>query len=415
MSANRIGDERRRTANAAIHTNRIRVPPMSRDAAHAAPSRATAALCAALLALAACAPDPTPMRSITTAPFGTTSAGEPVEIFTMTNPAGIEVRAITYGGIITSLKTPDRDGNLDDIVLGFDSLAPYDAGSPYFGSIIGRYGNRIARGRFTLDGETFALATNNGANHLHGGDVGFDRVVWAGEPFEREDAVGVVFTHTSPDGDEGYPGTLEVRVTYTLTDAGELVFDYHATTDRATPVNLTQHSYFNLAGTGADDILGHELTIDASRYTPVDTTLIPTGELAPLDGTPLDFRAPTAIGARIDDDHPQLAAGLGYDHNYVLDRTADAGLQRAALVHEPVTGRTLEIRTEEPGIQFYSGNFLDGTITGKGGRVYGHRSGFCLETQHFPDSPNQPGFPSTILRPGEEYGTRTVLIFGVSR
>ena len=388
---------------------------MSRDAAHAAPSRATAALCAPLLALAACAPDPTPMRSITSAPFGTTSAGESVELFTMTNPAGIEVRAITYGGIITSLKTPDRDGDLDDIVLGFDSLEPYDAGSPYFGSIIGRYGNRIARGRFTLDGETFALATNNGANHLHGGDVGFDRVVWAGEPFERDDAVGVVFTHTSPDGEEGYPGTLEVRVTYTLTDAGELVFDYHATTDRATPVNLTQHSYFNLAGTAADDILGHQLTIDAGRYTPVDTTLIPTGELAPLDGTPFDFRAPTAIGARIDDDHPQLAAGLGYDHNYVLDRTADAGLHRAALVHEPVTGRTLEIRTEEPGIQFYSGNFLDGTITGKGGRVYGHRSGFCLETQHFPDSPNQPGFPSTILRPGEEYGTRTVLIFGVSR
>ena len=300
-------------------------------------------------------------------------------------------------------------------MLGFDSLEPYDAGSPYFGSIIGRYGNRIARGRFTLDGDTFALATNNGANHLHGGDVGFDKVVWAGEPFERDDAVGVVFTYTSPDGEEGYPGTLEVHVTYTLTDAGELVFDYHATTDRATPVNLTQHSYFNLAGSAADDILGHLLTIDAGRYTPVDTTLIPTGELAPLDGTPFDFRAPTAIGARIDDDHPQLAAGLGYDHNYVLDRTAEGGLQRAALIHEPVTGRTLEIRTEEPGIQFYSGNFLDGTITGKGGRVYGHRSGFCLETQHFPDSPNQPGFPSTILRPAEEYGTRTVLIFGVSR
>ena len=226
-----------------------------------------------LLALPACAPDapPTPMRSITHAPFGTTSAGQPVALFTLTNPAGIEVRAITYGGIITSLKTPDRDGNLDDIVLGFDSLEPYDAGSPYFGSIIGRYGNRIAGGQFTLDGETFALATNNGANHLHGGDIGFDKVVWAGEPFERENAVGVVFTYTSPDGEEGYPGTLDVRVTYTLTDSGELIFDYHATTDRPTPVNLTQHSYFNLAGTLADDILGHELTIDASRYTPVWT------------------------------------------------------------------------------------------------------------------------------------------------
>ncbi len=379
-----------------------------------------------LPALPACAPDapPTPMRSIATSPFGTTSAGDPVTLFTMTTPAGIEMRAITYGGIITSLKTPDRDGNLDDIVLGFDSLAPYDAGSPYFGSIIGRYGNRIARGQFTLDGETFALATNNGDNHLHGGDVGFDKVVWAGESFERDDAVGVVFTYTSPDGEEGYPGTLAVRVTYTLTDAGELIFDYHAITDRATPVNLTQHSYFNLAGTAADDILGHELTIDASRYTPVDTTLIPTGELAPVEGTPFNFLSATAIGARIDDGHPQLAAGLGYDHNYVLDRNpdvtagsdADSGegaLHRAAFVYEPVTGRTLEIRTQEPGIQFYSGNFLDGTITGKGGRVYGHRSGFCLETQHYPDSPNQPGFPSTILRPGEEYSTRTVLIFGV--
>ncbi|MCY4571794.1 MAG: galactose mutarotase [Gemmatimonadetes bacterium] len=366
------------------------------------------------LLLPACAPpDPTPMRSIATAPFGTTSAGDAVTLFTMTNPAGIEVRAITYGGIITTLKTPDRDGNLDDIVLGFDSLEPYDAGSPYFGSIIGRYGNRIARGQFTLDGETFTLATNNGANHLHGGDIGFDKVVWTGEPFERDDAVGVVFTYTSPDGEEGYPGTLEVRVTYTLTDAGELIFDYHATADRATPVNLTQHSYFNLAGTAADDILGHELTIDASRYTPVDTTLIPTGELAPVEGTPFDFLSSTAIGSRIDDDHPQLAAGLGYDHNYVLDRTDADGLQRAAVVYEPFTGRTLEIRTEEPGIQFYSGNFLDGTITGKDGRIYGHRSGFCLETQHYPDSPNQPGFPSTVLRPGEEYSTRTVLIFGV--
>ena len=398
--------------------------------ARARPIATIIALALAPLLLPACAPGdtpptPTPMRSIATAPFGTTSAGDPVTLFTMTNPAGIEVRAITYGGIITSLKTPDRDGNLDDIVLGFDSLATYDAGSPYFGSIIGRYGNRIARGRFTLDDETFALAANNGANHLHGGDTGFDKVVWAGEPFEHEDAVGVVFTYTSPDGEEGYPGTLAVRVTYTLTDAGELIFDYHATTDRATPVNLTQHSYFNLAGTAADDILGHELTIDASRYTPVDTTLIPTGELAPVEGTPFDFLSSTAIGARIDDDHPQLAAGLGYDHNYVLDPDpnvtsgsgADRGegaLHRAAFVHEPITGRTLEIRTAEPGIQFYSGNFLDGTITGKGGRVYGHRSGFCLETQHFPDSPNQPGFPSTILRPGEEYTTRTVLIFGVA-
>ena len=259
-------------------------------------------------------------RSIATVPFGTTATGEVVDLFTLTNANGIEVRAITYGGIILSIKTPDRDGRWDDIVLGFDSLEPYEAGSPYFGSIIGRYGNRIARGQFTLDGETFALATNNGPNHLHGGDVGFDKVVWGGEAFEREDAVGVAFTYTSADGEEGYPGTMEVRVTYTLTDADELIFDYRATTDRATPVNLTQHSYFNLAGGASDDILGHELTLDASRFTPVDTTLIPTGELAPRRGHAL--RLPHrhgTIGARINDDHPQLAAGLGYDHNFVLD------------------------------------------------------------------------------------------------
>ncbi len=378
-----------------------------------------------LLVPVGCAPSEFPMtRSITSAPFGTTSAGEVVELFTMANANGIEVRAITYGGIILSIKTPDRDGRWDDIVLGFDSLEPYDAGSPYFGSIIGRYGNRIARGRFTLDGETFALATNNAPNHLHGGDIGFDKVVWTGTAFEGDDAVGVVFTYTSPDGEEGYPGTLDVRVTYTLTDADELIFDYHATTDRATPVNLTQHSYFNLAGAASDNILGHELTIDASRFTPVDSTLIPTGELAPVEGTPFDFRTSMAIGARIEEDDPQLRHGLGYDHNYVLDADPDVasgltenigvGLHRAAFVFEPVTGRTLEIHTEEPGIQFYSGNFLDGTIAGKSGRVYAHRSGFCLETQHYPDSPNQPTFPSTILRPGEEYSTRTVLTFGVT-
>ena len=375
------------------------------------------------LVLVGCSSSEAPMtRSITSTPFGTTSAGEVVELFTMTNPNGIEVRAITYGGIIVSLKTPDRDGRWDDIVLGFDSLEPYDAGSPYFGSIIGRYGNRIARGSFSLDGETFALATNNELNHLHGGVRGFDKVVWTGAPFERDDAVGVVFAYTSPDGEEGYPGTLDVRVTYTLTDADELIFEYFATTDRATPVNLTQHSYFNLAGAASGDILGHELTIDASRFTPVDSMLIPTGELAPVEGTPFDFRTSTAIGARIEEDDPQLRSGLGYDHNFVLDTNPDVtsgstgggDLRRAALVVEPVTGRTLEIHTQEPGIQFYSGNFLDGTIAGKGGRVYGHRSGFCLETQHYPDSPNQPTFPSTILRPGEEYSTRTVLVFGVA-
>ncbi len=352
-------------------------------------------------------------RSITSAPFGATPDGEPVDLFTMTNPNGIEVRAITFGGIIVSLRTPDRDGRLGDIVLGFDALDGYLAGSPYFGSIIGRYGNRIAGGRFTLDGETFTLVTNNGPNHLHGGVRGFDKVVWSGEPFQSSTAVGVVLTYTSPDGEEGYPGTLRVRVTYTLTDSDELIVDYLATTDRPTPVNLTQHSYFNLAGAGSGDILAHELMVAASAYTPVDSGLIPTGEIATLEGTPFDFRMPTAIGARIEQDDAQLRNGLGYDHNFVLDRSG-VGLQHATRVTEPTTGRTLDILTTEPGLQFYSGNFLDGTITGKDGHVYGHRSGFCLEAQHYPDSPNQPSFPSTILRLGEEYRTRTVMAFGVA-
>jgi len=360
--------------------------------------------------LACSAGGPAMTRSVTRSPFGTTPAGEPVELFTLTNPRGIEVRAMTYGGIIVSLRTPDRDGRLGDIVLGYDSLEGYLRDTPYFGAIIGRYGNRIAGGRFTLDGETYTLATNNGRNHLHGGVRGFDKVVWTGEAFETDSGVGVVFRYTSPNGEEGYPGTLRAEVTYTLTDDGKLVFDYLAATDRATPVNLTQHTYFNLAGGG--DILGHELMLAADRYTPVDSTLIPTGELAFVDGTPFDFRRPTPIGERIGGDHVQLENGLGYDHNFVLNR-ADTGLVHAARVVEPVSGRTLDVWTTEPGVQFYSGNFLDGSITGKGGRVYTHRTGFCLETQHFPDSPNHPDFPSTILRPGDEYRSRTVLAFGV--
>lgn len=352
-------------------------------------------------------------RSVTRAPFGTTPAGEMVELFTLVNPAGIEVRTMTYGGIIVSLRTPDRSGELEDIVLGYDVLAGYIRENPYFGAIVGRYGNRIANARFALDGETFTLAANNGPNHLHGGIVGFDKVVWSAEPFTGDTAVGIVFRYTSPDGDEGYPGNLEAQVTYTLTDGNALVFEYHATTDRATPVNLTQHSYFNLAGDGRGDILDHELMIRAGQYTPVDSTLIPTGEIASVDGTPFDFRTPTGIGARIDDNDEQLRFGGGYDHNFVLDSPGD-GLSLAARVMEPGSGRTLEVWTTEPGLQFYSGNFLDGSITGKAGHVYHHRTGFCLETQHYPDSPNQPGFPSTILRPGEEYASRTRLVFGVS-
>jgi aldose 1-epimerase len=344
--------------------------------------------------------------------FGKTADGKQVELYTLTNANGIEVRAITYGGIITSLKVPDRSGRIADVVLGFDTLDGYLKDHPYFGTIIGRYGNRIAKGRFTLDGRTYTLATNNGPNHLHGGNKGFDKFVWGAAPVPGHSAVA--FTRTSPDGEEGYPGNLTVRVTYTLTDKNELAVDYHATTDKATPVNLTHHSYFNLAGDGAADILGHELTIYADRYTPVDATLIPTGEVAPVQGTPFDFRKPTVIGTRIDQPNEQLKNGNGYDHNWVLTRRG-TGLQPAARLSDPASGRTLDVATTEPGMQFYAGNFLDGTLTGKAGHVYKRRAGLCLETQHFPNSPNQPTFPSTILKPGQEYRSKTVFTFGVAR
>ena len=351
----------------------------------------------------------------TRAPFGTTAQGEAVSVYTLKNDHGIELRVLDYGGIILSLTVPDRNGRPDDVVLGFDSLADYVRTSPYFGAIIGRYGNRIAHGRFTLDGRTYTLARNNGPNHLHGGVKGFDKVVWGVTPFKGRGSVGLTFRYTSPDGEEGYPGTLQATVTYTLTDDNELTFDYHATTDRATPVNLTQHSYFNLAGTGGD-ILGHVVLVNADRFAPVDSTLIPTGELRSVVGTPFDFRTPTAIGARINADDEQLRHGRGYDHNFVLNQSGSdrrAGLALAARVYEPTSGRVLEIYTTEPGLQFYSGNFLDGTLRGKNGVVYRHRSGFAMETQHFPDSPNHPQFPSTILTPGAEYRSRTLLRFSV--
>ena len=352
------------------------------------------------------------MPKIARAPFGRMADGTAVDVLTLTNDRGIEVRAITYGGILASIRVPDRRGRFDDVVLGHDTLDGYVSRSRYFGAIVGRYANRIARGRFTLDGRTYRLATNNGPNHLHGGVKGFDKVVWAAKSFQRGDTIGVGFDHTSPDGDEGYPGTLTVHVTYTLTPANTLIVEYAATTDRPTPLNLSQHTYFNLAGEGSGTILGHVLTIHAERYTPVDSTLIPTGELASVADTPFDFRAPAAIGARIDQPDLQLESGRGYDHNFVLNHSGH-GLIHAAHVLEPTSGRTLDILTTEPGLQFYSGNFLDGTITGKAGHVYQRRSGFCLETQHFPDSPNQPSFPSTILRPGERYRSRTVYAFGV--
>jgi aldose 1-epimerase len=350
--------------------------------------------------------------AVTRAAFGRLPDGRPVESFTLTNAHGIELRAISYGAIIVSLRVPDRDGRLDDVVLGYEDLEGYLAKPAYLGALIGRYGNRIAGGRFTLDGRAYPLATNNGPNHLHGGVRGFDKHLWKAQPFERPGAAGLVFTRLSPDGEEGYPGNLDVRVTYTLTDRNEVSFEYFASTDKPTVVNLTQHSYFNLAGDGKRDVLGHELMIDADRFTPVDKTLIPTGVLAPVAGTPFDFRKPTAIGLRIGEDHEQLRHGGGYDHNYVLNRR---GKGPAVRVFEPTTGRTLDITTTEPGVQFYSGNFLDGSIKGKGGHVYARRYGFCLETQHFPDSPNKPAFPSTVVRPGQEYRTKTVLTFGTRR
>jgi len=341
--------------------------------------------------------------------------GPSVEEFTLTNAHGIEVRAITYGAIITVIRTPDRSGKLADIVFGFDSLQGYLAQSPYFGAIVGRFANRIAHGQFSLDGVTYHLATNNGPNSLHGGLRGFDKVLWTAEPVQSDSGAGVVFHYLSPNGEEGYPGNVDVRVTYILTPRDELVVDYTATTDKATPLNLSQHSYWNLHGDGKGNILDHVLTLDASAYTPVDSTLIPTGQIAAVAGTPFDFRSPTAIGARIEQPNKQLRFGKGYDHNWVLDRPAGGGtaLVRAARLVDSTSGRTLEISTSEPGIQFYSGNFLDGTITGKHGVVYGHRAALCLETQHFPDSPNHPNFPSTILRPGETYHSRTVFSFGL--
>lgn len=351
---------------------------------------------------------------ITREPFGMAPDSQPAESFTLTNAHAMQVRITNYGGIIVSIRVPDRNGVLDDVVLGYDSLAQYVRNSPYFGAVVGRYGNRIARGRFTLDGTEYHLAVNNGPNALHGGLRGFDKVVWHAEPVTHGDTVSLILTHVSPDGDQGYPGTVQATVTYTLSPANELLVDYRATTDKATPINLTQHTYFNLAGAGSRDVLSHLMMIDADRFTPVDSTLIPTGVLQPVDGTPFDFRTPTPIGARIDVVDTQLKNAGGYDHNFVLNHTGDT-LALAARVTEPASGRTLTVTTTQPGVQFYTGNFLDGTITGKSGHAYLRRYGFCLETQHFPDSPNRADFPSTILRPGTEYHQSTVFAFGTER
>ena len=343
---------------------------------------------------------------ISTAPFGTTPDGKSVTLYTLQNTGGMQAKIMTYGACVVSLTAPDRDGNMADVVLGFDTLEEYVKSNPYFGVVVGRYGNRIAKGKFSLDGVEYTLATNNGPNHLHGGNKGFDKVVWDGAIVN--DGKSLQLSYTSPNGEEGYPGTLKAQVTYTLTDDNALRIDYHAVTDKKTVVNLTNHSYFNLRGSGT--ILDHVLRINADAITPVDTTLIPTGELFPVEGTPFDFRTPKPIGQDINADDEQIKFGGGYDHNFVLNKDGEQPTL-AATVYEPETGREMDVYTDEPGVQFYTANFLDGTLTGKNGKIAEYRSGLCLETQHFPDSPNQPSFPSTVLEPGQVYQTTTIYKF----
>ena len=340
--------------------------------------------------------------------FGTRD-GRPVTLYTLTNSHGVEVHAMNYGGIILSIRVPDRKGQVADIVLGHDALEGYTPNPPYLGAIVGRYANRIANGTFTLDGKAYTLPKNDGPNTLHGGTTRtFDKVVWDAEHLKGK--TGVAFTYLSKDGEEGFPGNMKVTVTYTLSEANELGIDYQATTDKASPINVSQHSYFNLKGEGNGEILDHEIMINADRFTPVDKNLIPTGELKSVKGTPFDFTTSTKIGARIEDKDEQLTLGHGYDHNFVINRKGP-GLTLAARAYEPTTGRVLEVSTTQPGVQFYTGNFLDGTVTGKEGHVYKRRFGFCLETQHFPDSPNHPDFPTTILKPGEKFHQTTVFKF----
>lgn len=345
--------------------------------------------------------------SVTTRDFGKTDKGEALSLYTVKNRNGVELSVTNYGARVVSLKSPDAAGILADVVLGFETSPGYLGENPYFGAIVGRYGNRIAKGKFTLDGKEYTLARNNGENSLHGGKVGFDRVVWNGHAEESNGVGKITLTYISKDGEEGYPGTLNVTVSYTLNNNDDIQIDYLATTDKPTVVNLTNHTYFNLAGQGKGDILGQVMQINADKFTPVDAGLIPTGELKDVTGTPFDFRKPTAIGARINDNDEQLKLGKGYDHNWVLNRTG-SGLVQAARAVDPGSGRVLEVWTTQPGVQFYTGNFLDGSVIGKGAVAVGPRAAFCLETQHFPDSPNHPDFPTTELKPGEEYQSTTV-------
>ncbi len=370
------------------------------------PNRHTTSLLALVCRLAAC----------TTLLVSTASAQvrdfDSIKLYTLENESGMTVRVTNYGAIITSIIVPDRNGKRADVALGYDRVEDYinAVDKPYFGAVVGRYGNRIAKGEFTLDGETYSLLQNNGENHLHGGAIGFDKVVWAVD--EYVEGKSLTLSYLAKDKEEGYPGNLELIIVYTLADDNSLVVDYHATTDKATPINVTQHTYFNLKGEGQGTILDHKLMLNAKTFTPVDGSLIPTGETPAVAGTPFDFTTAKAIGRDIDQQNEQLVFGLGYDHNWILNKDGKEGeLSLAAQVHEPSSGRVMEIYTTEPGIQFYCGNFLDGRLKGKSGKPYVHRGGFCLETQHFPDSPNQPNFPSTILKPGETYESKTVFKF----
>lgn len=347
--------------------------------------------------------------TIKTALFGALPDGTQIDEYTLEAKSGAKIQIITYGGIITSWMVPDKHGKLGDVVLGFDSMKGYLTPSPYFGAIIGRFGNRIAKGKFELDGESFQLATNNGENHLHGGDQGFDKVVWEASEIKNSNSTGVLLKYTSPDGEEGYPGTLKAEVTYLMNEDGSLEISYKATTDKKTIINLTNHAYFNL-GDDKTSILDHELTLNANHFLPVDNTLIPTGELRSVSGTPFDFTSEKRIGKDIEAENEQLTFGGGYDHCWVLSEEGNE-MKKAAELYEPKSGRTLQVYTTEPAIQFYSGNFLDGTLTGKSDQVYPYRSGLCLETQHYPDSPNKPEFPTVVLSPGETYTSTTKLVF----
>jgi len=344
-------------------------------------------------------------------PFGKLSDGREVDLYTLTNKKGMEVAITNFGGIVVSLKVPDRAGKVEDVVLGYDSLDGYLTNKAFFGATIGRYGNRIGHGTFTLDGKTYTLPKNDGDNTLHGGLEGFNKRLWAARDVSGQRGPALQLTYLSKDGEEGFPGSLTTKVVFTLTERNEFVIEYSATTDKDTVVNLTNHSYFNLAGQGNGDILGHILKIQGDKITAVDAALIPTGELRRVAGTPFDFTKPTAIGERINQDDPQIKIGKGYDHNWILASGGSATPVPVAEAYEPTSGRLLQVLSTEPGVQFYSGNFLDGTIQGKSGKIYKHRYGFCLETQHFPDSPNHPSFPSTELKPGHTYATTTIFKF----